>query len=68
MERKFLSAGEFAREIGVCKNTLANYERSGVIIPHHKNPSGYRFYLPEQVEEYFSRGKKGGTQDGSAND
>ena len=60
MERKFLSAGEFAREIGVCKNTLANYERNGIIIPHHKSDAGYRFYLPEQVEEYFNRNRKVG--------
>lgn len=51
--KKFLRAGEFAREIGVCKNTLANYERKGVLIPHHKNASGYRFYTREQVDDYF---------------
>lgn len=51
--KKFLRAGEFAREIGVCKNTLANYERRGVLLPHHKNASGYRFYTWEQVEAYF---------------
>ena len=51
--KKFLKAGEFAKEIGVCKNTLANYERKGLLIPHHKNAAGYRFYTLEQVEDYF---------------
>lgn len=57
---KFLRAGDFAGMIGVCKNTLANYERKGIIIPHHKNKAGYRFYTLAQVEEYFNRGGKEG--------
>lgn len=28
---KFLSAGEFAKAIGVCKNTLANYEKKSCL-------------------------------------
>lgn len=60
MNKRFLSAGEFAAEIGVCKNTLANYERKGIIIPHHKNDAGYRFYTPQQIEDYFNRNQKEG--------
>lgn len=60
MNKRFLSAGEFAAEIGVCKNTLANYERKGIITPHHKNDAGYRFYTPQQVEDYFNRSQKEG--------
>lgn len=57
---RFLKSGEFAEKIGVCKNTLASYERKGIIIPHHKNLSGHRFYLPEQADEYFNQiGKRG---------
>ena len=66
-EKLFLSAGEFARKIGVCKNTLANYESKGILLPHHKNLSGYRYYTPEQVDEYFNK-LKGVVTDGSSED
>ena len=54
---KFLTSGEMAYEIGVCKVTLATYEEKGILIPHHKNAAGHRFYTREQVDEYFEKSK-----------
>ena len=54
-ELKFLTVDEFAKRIGVHPQTVRQWDKTGVLIPHHKTPSGRRLYSPEQVEEYFGR-------------
>lgn len=57
---KFYRIGEFARIIGVTSVTLRNWERTGLLVPHHRSPSGYRYYSHEQAEEYLRGGVDNG--------
>lgn len=50
----FLTAPQFARHIGVSKNTVMNWERKGLIVPHHISPTGRRYYSMAQVSEFLS--------------
>ena len=51
---KFLTVEEFARKIGVHPQTVRLWDKNGVLVPHHKTPSGRRLYTDDQVREYFS--------------
>lgn len=53
---EFYKISEFARLIGVSTVTLRAWERRGWLVPHHKSPSGYRYYSNKQVEEYLKNG------------
>lgn len=53
----FLSTVQFAKAVGVCKNTIVNWERKGWLVPHHISPSGRRFYTEEQVEQIIRGGR-----------
>lgn len=50
----YLKIGEFANKIGVTSTTLREWERRGWLIPHHRSPSGYRYYSEEQVQQVLS--------------
>lgn len=54
-EVKFLTVDEFAKRIGVHPQTVRQWDKTGVLLPHHKTPSGRRLYSEQQVEEYFSK-------------
>lgn len=61
----FYKIGEFAEMIGVNQTTLRRWEKEGYLIPHHRSPTGYRFYSEEQVKEVlngelYDTKKKGG--------
>ena len=60
----YLKISEFSQRIGVSPVTLRAWERRGWLLPHHRSPSGYRYYTEEQVQQYISRGtsdaEKGG--------
>lgn len=46
------SIGEMARDGGLSVSALRFYDRAGVLVPAWVDPvSGYRWYLPEQLEE-----------------
>ena len=51
---RFYKINEFAREIGVSASTLREYEKRGLLIPHHRGINGYRYYSEEQKEAYLS--------------
>ena len=51
---QFYKVSEFASLIGVTAVTLRSWERRGWLIPHHKSPSGYRYYSDEQLNDYLS--------------
>lgn len=55
VEVKFMTVDEFAKKIGVHPQTVRSWDKSGVLIPHHKTPSGRRLYSEEQVIEYFNK-------------
>ena len=50
----FLKIGEFASRIGVTTTTLREWEKRGWLVPHHRSPSGYRYYSEEQVKQVLS--------------
>ena len=59
MERKFLMSNylkisEFADRVGVTPVTVRNWEKRGWIEPHHRTPSGYRYYTKEQAEQIIN--------------
>ena len=51
---KFYKIGEFAKMIGVSQVTLREWEKRGLFKPHHKSPTGFRFYSDEQYEDYVN--------------
>ena len=54
---KFMTVDEFARRIGVHPQTVRQWDKTGVLVPHHKTPSGRRLYTEDQVKEYFDNGR-----------
>ena len=50
----FLTTPQFAKRVGVTKNTIINWENAGLIQPHHISPTGRRFYTEAQVEEVLA--------------
>lgn len=56
MYLNFYKISEFSKLIGVSTVTLRSWERRGWLLPHHKSPSGYRYYSKEQVDEYLKNG------------
>lgn len=51
---RFLKISDFADTIGVSTVTLRNWERQGLLLPHHKSPTGYRYYTEEQAEAFLN--------------
>lgn len=54
VKKKYLRPGEVSRLLGVSTQTLKNWDKKGIFVPHHRLPSGHRYYTPEQVE-WFKR-------------
>lgn len=58
---EYYKINEFARAIGVSASTLREYEKRGVLVPHHRGVvNNYRYYSQEQVDNYLNgvSGKK----------
>ena len=51
---KFLKISDFADVVGVSTVTLRNWERQGLLLPHHKSPTGYRYYTEKQAEDLLN--------------
>jgi len=51
---KFYKIGEFSDLVGVSQNTLRSWEDKGYLKPHHRSPTGYRFYSEEQADEVLN--------------
>ena len=50
---QFLSISEFAARINVPAPTLRRWDSNGWLRPHHKSPTGTRFYTEEQAQAQF---------------
>lgn len=57
---EFYSVGEFAKKLGVTVQTLRNWDKSDKLKPHHRSPSGHRYYSKEQLDGYFKCYSKSG--------
>lgn len=53
---KVYKIGEFAKLIGVSKDTLRNWDKKGSF-KARRTPSGYRFYTHAQYEKYMGISK-----------
>lgn len=51
---KHYSVEEFAKRIGVSPSTLRNWDKSGLLSPHHRTSGGHRVYTETQASEYLS--------------
>lgn len=51
MSERFYTTTEIAKELGVVKNTVVNWERKGLLKPHHTTPTGRRFYSQQQLND-----------------
>lgn len=48
---KYYTIHEFAQMVGKTPQTLRNWERRGILTPHHKGMNGYRYYSDEQFHQ-----------------
>lgn len=50
---KYYSIGKFAELIGVTRQTLRNWDKTGKLKPSHTGKSGYRYYSQQQLQNYL---------------
>jgi predicted site-specific integrase-resolvase len=55
---KFYTIHEFSGLLNRTPQTLRNWEKRGILIPHHKGPNGYRYYSEEQLNEVIGVKRK----------
>ncbi len=48
---KYYTIHEFSQMAHKTPQTLRNWEKRGVLIPHHKGMNGYRYYSDEQLHQ-----------------
>jgi len=51
IERELIESGPAARELGVARETLCYWERTGRIAPPFRTANGRRIFTREQIEE-----------------
>ncbi len=49
---------EFAKKIGVSRQTLLNWDKSGKLKPSHFSKKGYRLYSQKQLDEFLKNENK----------
>lgn len=55
MERIFqthLTSGQFAKVLGISKDTLFHYDRLGILSPEFIAENGYRYYSINQIDVF----------------
>lgn len=50
---KFYTIGKFSKLIGKTPQTLRNWDKEGILKPHHITASGYRYYSQEQLNHFL---------------
>ena len=50
---KLYSIGQFSKLIGKTNQTLRNWDKDGILKPHHVSESGYRYYSQEQLNHFL---------------
>ena len=65
--KMYYKISEFSRLIGVSTVTLRRWELQGILKPHHKSPTGYRYYSEEQLNTYIAGKEEACKEQKSAN-
>lgn len=50
---KYYAVGKFSELIGKTGQTLRNWDKNGVLKPHHTGPGGFRYYSQEQLNHFL---------------
>ncbi len=50
-----LQVGEAAEFLGVCRETLRNWDRSGRLVAQRNPVTGYRYYQQRELEKFLSK-------------
>lgn len=53
IQLRYKGIGETAEALGVSEQTLRNWDKAGRFKPHHKSPSGTRYYSQEQINAFL---------------
>ena len=53
MVKKLLKSSQVAKMLGKTSRTLGNWDKKGILKPHHVDPSGYRYYTEEQINDFL---------------
>lgn len=52
-KKEFYTIDEFAKRIQVSQNTLRNWDKRGLLIPHHRTEGNHRVYSELQAVHYL---------------
>ena len=52
MKTDFLTSGRASKLLDVSEKTLRRWEKSGMLLPHHKSISGYKYYTEQQLRDF----------------
>jgi len=48
---EYYTINKFSKLVGKTPQTLRNWDKSGVLKPHHTTTNGYRYYSEEQIKQ-----------------
>ena len=52
MKADFLTSGRASKLLDVSEKTLRRWEKNGILLPHHKSVSGYKYYSEQQLRNF----------------
>ena len=55
----FYKISEFAKIVGKSSRTIREWDKLGILKPHHKGQGGYRYYSEDQIKEALMVGEMG---------
>lgn len=51
---KYYTIHEFSKLVGKTPQTLRNWDKKGILKPHHTSSNGYRYYSEEQINKVLN--------------
>ena len=51
---KYYTIHEFSKIVGKTPQTLRNWDKKGLLIPHHTGANGYRYYSHDQLKQVLN--------------
>lgn len=62
MKQEYITSSQAAKILGITSRTLGNWDKQGILKPHHVALNGYRYYTEEQIygflEGYYNKPEK----------